>query len=82
MQQIGLASASYSCGMTMTKADEAKEVQAETTERKLRGATTTKTEDADEAERKLGGAIKVQAKGAVKVVGGGTNGVRTTLGGR
>jgi len=81
MQQIGLASASYSCGMTMTKADEAKEVQAETTERKLRGATTTKTEDADEAERKLGG-IKVQAKAAVKVVGGGTNGVRTTLGGR
>jgi hypothetical protein len=56
----------------MTKADEAKEVQAE-----------------EEAERKLQakgpikGPIKIQAKGAVKVSGGGVSGnPKKTLGGR
>jgi hypothetical protein len=51
--------------------------------------TTTKAEEAkevqaaEEAERKLGGPIKIQAKGAVKVKGGGTTGkVLTTTGGR
>ena len=83
MQQIGLANApTVSCGLTMTKADEAKEVQAETAERKLRGAAAT---EAEEAERKLQakGPIKIQSKGALKVLGGGSPGTaKTTLGGR
>ena len=69
MQQLNTPGASVSCGSagaTTTKADEAKEVLAA---------------EEMEAERKLG-AIKIQAKSAVKVLGGGTNGVKTTLGGR
>jgi hypothetical protein len=68
MQQLNKPGASVSCGSA--------------------GATTTKAEEAkevraaEEAERKLGGPIKIQAKGAVKVLGGGTNGVKTTTGGR
>ena len=73
MQQLGKPGASVSCGSagSTTKADEAKEVQAEEeAERKLQAKGPTK------------GPIKIQAKGAVKVKGGGVNGVRTTLGGR
>ena len=84
LKQIGQSGASVTCGgaFIMTKADEAKEVQAETAERKLRGAAAT---EAEEAERKLQakGPIKIQAKGAVKVKGGGATGtVKTILGGR
>jgi hypothetical protein len=63
-------------------AAKAKEVQAEeAAERKLRGAAAT---EAEEAERKLQSkGIKIQAKGALKVLGGGSPGTaKTTLGGR
>lgn len=69
MQQLNTPGASVSCGSAGTM-------------------TTTKADEAkevqaaEEAERKLAGPIKIQAKGAIKVLGGGTNGVRTTLGGR
>ena len=69
MNQLGKSGASVTCGgaYATTKADEAKEVQAEA-----------------DAERKLQAkGIKIQAKGAVKVKGGGVSGkATTTLGGR
>ena len=87
MLQLGQSGAVVTCASAgvMTKADEAKEVQAEAAERKLRGAAATEAEDAErklQAKGPTKGPIKIQAKGAVKVKGGGVNGVRTTLGGR
>jgi hypothetical protein len=89
MLQLGQSGAVVTCASAgvMTKADEAKEVQAEeAAERKLRGAAATEAEDAErklQAKGPTKGPIKIQAKGAVKVKGGAVSGkATTTLGGR